>query len=131
MSVRRRLVISRRHPHAVLVLLKIRYRAAIFFCAFEANGLRSMVALSASAFLQMRHGRARRRPKQSERGFRFDGEFDVGQPQALLHLIEHRLPQICTSASPPSRKKLFFSLAFTRSEISSRSPMPQRSRASR
>ena len=32
------------------------------------------------------------------------------------------LPQICTLASPPNPNKLFFSLAFTSSEIKSRSP---------
>ena len=40
--------------------------------------------------LQMRHRLARRGAEQAERRFGFDGELDVGQPQGLLRLIEHR-----------------------------------------
>jgi hypothetical protein len=38
----------------------------------------------------MRYGRARSSAEQPEGGLRLDGEFDVGQPQRLLGLIEHR-----------------------------------------
>ena len=38
----------------------------------------------------MRHGCARRGAQQAERGLGLDRQFDVGQPQGLLRLIEHR-----------------------------------------
>src|ERR1700676_5076325 len=80
----------RRHPHAVLVLLKVRYSCGDFLLCIGCERLEVDGGLFGKDPLQMRHGRARGGSEQPERGFRFHGEFDIGQAQGLLRLIEHR-----------------------------------------
>ena len=91
MSASRRLVISAATRTPSSFFWKSAITAAIFFCALVANGLRSTVAFSASAFCRCGIAARAAAPKQPERGLRFDREFDIGQPQRLLRLIEHRL----------------------------------------
>ena len=79
-----------RHPHAVLVLLEIGDRGGDLLLRIGGERLEVDGRLLGQRLLQMRHRRARRGPEQSERRLRFDGELDIGQPQRLLRLVEHR-----------------------------------------
>ncbi len=64
--------------------------AAIFFWALAANGLRSTVAFSASVFCRCGMAARAAAPSSPKAASDLDGEFDIGQPQRLLGLIEHR-----------------------------------------
>ena len=57
----------------------------------------------------MRDGRARRSAQQPEGGLRLDGELDIGQPQRLLGLIEHRpSPDMHIGLAADAQKTLLF-----------------------
>ncbi len=90
MSASRRLVISAATRTPSLVLLKVRDRGRDLFLRIGGERLEIDGGLVRQRLLQMRHRRARRGAEQPEGGFRFDRKFDVGQPQGLLRLIEHR-----------------------------------------
>lgn len=66
----------------------------------------------------MRHRRACGRAEQAERGFEFDGELDIGQPQRLLRLVEHGPAPDVHIGLAAEAEEASFSLAFTSSEIS-------------
>ena len=89
MSASRRLVISALDPHAVLVLLEVGDRGGDLLLRIGRERLEVDRRLLRQRLLQTRHHRARRGAEQPERGFRFDGHLDVGEPQRLLRLIEH------------------------------------------
>ena len=91
MPASRRLVISAATRTPFSFFWKSAIAAAIFFCALLANGFRSRwhfpPALSADAARRAGSG-----AEQSECGFGFDRELDIGQPQGLPGLVERGPP---------------------------------------